>query len=205
VQQVGEQLGDHEAERAAGLLELTGVAQLGLRRAVGDVDDAEHAEQQRPPADDLTARGAVGLGVAHVAPGDEAQQQRHEPRDQAHRAGDDRTGAGEDRAGQLPPHRGRHDHGQRDQEEPGTVATVLRLEVARTLADPASACAHSPGDAEPEAGDAVAHRAEDARDRARAAAHGARRGPLRLALASGRLALARAGSRGASRRSGPRA
>ena len=78
--------GDDEADRAAGLLEGLGVAAVRARHAVGDVHQAEHAEQQRRPADDLPAGRAVALGVAQVAPGDEAQQQRHEPAEQADRA-----------------------------------------------------------------------------------------------------------------------
>ena len=84
--------------------------ELRGRRAVGDVHDAEHAEQQRAPADHLAAGGAVALGVAQVAPGDEAEQQRDEPREQADRAGDDRAGEVTDAAGQLPPHGGGDHH-----------------------------------------------------------------------------------------------
>ena len=68
-QQVHEQRGDHEADArrrpAAGPRCRRGA---GCGHAVGDVHDAEHAEQQRRPADDLAAGGAVALGVAQVAP-----------------------------------------------------------------------------------------------------------------------------------------
>ena len=85
----------------------------GTRHAVGDVHQAEHAEQQRRPADDLPAGGAVALGVAQVAPGDEAQQQRDEPAEQADRAVDDGAHAVADAAGQLPPDGGGHDDRER--------------------------------------------------------------------------------------------
>ena len=72
LEQVHQQLGDDEADCPARLLEGCGVAELGGGRAVGDVHDPEHAEQQRGPADHLAAGGAVGLGVTEVAPSDEA-------------------------------------------------------------------------------------------------------------------------------------
>jgi hypothetical protein len=200
VQQVGEQLGDDEPEGTTCLLQLAGVAELGLRGAVRDVDDAEHAEEQRAPADDLATGGAVGLRVAHVAPGDVAEHQRHEPREQAHRSGDHRTGAGEDRAGQLPPDRGGHDDGERDQEQTGAVAAVLGVELTSALTDPAGTGAHSPGNAEPHGGDAVSGRSEDAGHRTRTVANGPRCGPPGRA----RPALAPSGLSGGSRRPGPR-
>ena len=50
--------------------------QVGLRVAVGDLDDAEDAEGQGGPADDLAAGRAGVLGVAHRAPADEEQHER---------------------------------------------------------------------------------------------------------------------------------
>ena len=47
-QQVEQQARHDEADGTAGLLELAGVAELGLRVAVGDVDDAEQAEARTP-------------------------------------------------------------------------------------------------------------------------------------------------------------
>ena len=61
-------------------------------------------------AQPMTCRpaGPLLLGVAQVAPGDEAQQQRHEPAQQADRAVDDGAHGVADASGQLPPHgRGR--------------------------------------------------------------------------------------------------
>ncbi len=67
------------------------------------------------PADDLTARGAVALGVAQVAPADEDQHQRHQPADLADRAGHDRADGLHERARQLPPDGRGGDDGQADQ------------------------------------------------------------------------------------------
>ena len=129
-EQVEEQAGDDVADRAAALLERAGVAERGLRVAGGDVDDAEHAEGQREPADELTTRRAVALGVAHVAHADDGQHDRHQPADLADRAGHDRADGLGGTAGQLPPHGRGRDDTQADQQEADAVATVLGVELA---------------------------------------------------------------------------
>ena len=61
------------AEVAAG--QVQGARAVGrVRRALGDVDQAEHAEQQRGPAD----RGPDGLGVAVGMPQEPPGQQHRE-------------------------------------------------------------------------------------------------------------------------------
>ena len=172
LEQVHQQLGDDEADRAARLLEGCGVAELGGGRAVGDVHDPEHAEQQRGPADHLATGGAVGLGVAQVAPGDEAQQQRHQPGQQPDRAGDDGPGEVTDAAGELPPHGGGDDQGHADQEQARTVATVRGIELAGGVPDAAYAAADGVGDPQPGRRQHPAERGEEQRDRARPVAHG---------------------------------
>ena len=92
-EQVDQQLGDHEAERAAGLLQ-----GARCRRASGRGEPLAMCTMPSTPNSsaaqpiDLPAGGAVALGVAQVAPGHEDQQQRHEPAEQADRAGDDGAG-----------------------------------------------------------------------------------------------------------------
>ena len=191
-EQVGEQLGDHEADRPAGLLQGAGVAQPRGRRAVGDVHEAQDAEEEGGPADDLAAGRAVVVGVAQVAPGHEAQQERHEPGDEADRAGDDGThGVGES-AGQLPPDAGGDDDGESDQHQAGPVATVLGLELAGGVPDPAYGGPDGVRHPEPGGHHDPGQRAEDAEDGSGAAADGARGRPLRggagRGLARGRLA-----------------
>ena len=116
------------------VLQVGGVAGDRLRVAGGDVDDAEHAEPERDPADDLAPGRAVGLGVAQVAPADPDQDQRHQPADLADRAGDDGVDALHQAAGQLPPDGGRDDDREPEQEQADPVAPVLGLEVAGGLA-----------------------------------------------------------------------
>ncbi len=149
LEQVGEQLGDHEPDRTTGLLQRAGVTQPRGRRAVGDVHDPEHAEEQGSPADHLATRGAVALGVAQVAPGDEDEQQRHQPGDQPDRAGHDGAGGVAQAARELPPHGAGDDHGQAEEEQPGAVATVLRLELGGPVAHAAHGPAHEVGHAQP--------------------------------------------------------
>ena len=67
-QQVEQQARHHVADRAAGVLQVGGVAAHGRRAPVGDVHDAEGAEAEGGPADRLAADRTVVLGVAQVAP-----------------------------------------------------------------------------------------------------------------------------------------
>ena len=181
--QVEQQARGDVADGAAGGLQVGGVAELGLRVAVGDVHDAEQAQGEGGPADDLATGGAVALGVAQRAPAGVDEEQRDEPADLADRAGGHRAGELHDPAGQLPPHGGGDDHGEAEEEEADTVSTVLGVEVARRLPDRPRDRADGVGDAEPDGGDTPPERAEGARDRAGAVAHGTRcrtRGAARL-------------------------
>src|SRR6478735_5131045 len=128
-QQVEQQARDDVPDRAAGGPQVAGVAEVGLRVALGDLDDAEDAEGQGGPADDLTTGGTGALGVAHRAPAHEEQRERDHEADLADRALDDRAGRVHDRPGQLPPHGGSDDDGGAEEEETEAVATVLGLEV----------------------------------------------------------------------------
>ena len=171
LEQVEQELGDHEPDGATGLLQRTGVAELGGGRAVGDVHDAEHAEHQRAPADHLAAGRAVAVGVAQVAPGDEDEQQGDEPREQADRPGHDGAGEVADAPGELPPHGGGDHDGQAEQEQAGAVATVLGLEVAGGVADAAHSPADGVGEAQPRGHQDAREGDEDGGDRSGAAAH----------------------------------
>ena len=205
-EQVEQQAGDDVADRAAALLERAGVAEGRLRVAGRDVDDAEDAEGQRQPADELTSRRAVALGVAHVAHPDDGQHDRDQPADLADRAGHDRANGLGGAARQLPPRGRGRDDTQADQQEADAVATVLGVELAGGAADASGDRPDAVGDRQPGRGDAAAQEREEAEDRTRAAAHGARSGPARrrASTAAGRLACwlrtAGSGARAALRR-----
>ena len=188
-EQVEQQARDDVADRAAGAAQVAGVAEHGLRVALGDLDDAEDAEGERGPADDLAAGGAVVLGVAHGAPPDVEERERDEEADLADRALDHGAGGVHDRAGQLPPDGGGDDDGDAEEEQADAVAAVLGLEVAGGVPDAAGDRADAVGDRQPDRGDPAEDQREEARDRTRAVAHGARGGTLRsrLALARGPL------------------
>ena len=188
-QQVQEERGDHEADGAAGLLEVLGVPAVRLRHAVGDVHQAEHAEQQRRPADDLPAGRAVAVRVAQVAPGDEAQQQRDEPAEQADRPVHHGAGEVAHSPGQLPPDRGRDHDGEPEQEQPGAVTTVLGFELAGGVPDLADGRSQHVGDAEPHGDEPPAEGEAERCNRASPVADGARRGTARLARAALRCRL----------------
>ena len=178
-EQVEQQARDDVADGAAGLAQVAGVAETGLRVAVGDVDDAEHAEGEGDPADDLAAGRAVVLGVAHVAPADE-HEQRAAPASRPCRPSPATTvrTALHHRAGELPPDRGGGDDGQPEDEQPDAVATVLGVEVAGAVADAA-------GDRAEAVGDRRARRPRR-RGRARRRPGATGPGPLRTARGAGR-------------------
>ena len=170
--QVEEQARGDVADRSPGLLQVGGVAEDGLRVAVGDVHDAEQAEAERGPADHLATRGAVALGVAQRAPARVDEEERDEPADLADGAGGDRAREVHHATRQLPPDGRGGDRRQAEEEEPGTVATVLGVEVAGRLPDRPGDGAEGVGDAQPDGRDPASDRAEGPRDRPRTVAHG---------------------------------
>ena len=201
-QQVEQQRGDDVADRAAALTQRAGVAGHGLRAVVGDVHDAEHAQRERQPADDLAAGRAVVHGVAQVAPGGDDQGERDEPADLADGARHGDPDRAHDVTAELEPDRRRGDQGHREDQQAHPVATVLGLELTGTAADPAGHPADPVGDREPDRGDPAEDRVEEAGDRASPGAHRARGRP---ALRGGAALLLRGlprlllGSRGGGR------
>ena len=117
----------------------------------GEVDQAEDAEDQGGPADDLASGRTGGLRVAHRGHADAEQDQRDEPAEQADRAVDHGAGGLPDAAGQPPPDGGGDDDGQGDEEQADPVATVLGSSSRAVCRDPAYDGAEGVGDPEPEA------------------------------------------------------
>ena len=199
-----------------GVLEVAGVAELGLRAAVGDVDDAEDAEGEGDPADDLAAGRAVALGVAHVAPADEHEHERHQPADLADRARRRPCGRPPSRC------RGAATRRRPRRRRPARRRTARRRRDGargrgrgRRGRSSGRASPSAVGDPEPDRRDAAAERGEGPEDRARPAADGARRRPAGArgrALARGRASswsvvlrvrVPDCASGGPSRRTGP--
>src|SRR5690606_38108553 len=141
-----------------------------------DVDDAQDAQDERRPADDLPARGTVVLGVAQRAPPQVEEPERDGPGDLADGPG----GGGADEihgaAGGLPPDRAGHHHGQAQEREADPVATVGGIEVPGAVPDAARRGADAVGDAEPGGADTATQRAEAPGDGAWAVADRAGRG-----------------------------
>ena len=114
------------------------------------------------------------LRVAQRAPPGVQDEEGDEPADLADGSGGHLAQELHHPTGQLPPHGGRDDHGESDQEESRAVAAVLRLEVAGRTTDGAGDRTDGVGDGEPDRGDATTQGAEGARDRTRTVAYGAR-------------------------------
>ena len=176
-EQVEQQRGDDEADSSTALTQRSGVAADRLRAPVGDVDESEHAEAERRPADHLASSGSVADRVAHHAPADQDHEQRHQPADLADRAGHDGADELEQPARRTEPDRGGDHDRQAEEEEPSTVATVLGVEVAGGVPDTACGGADTVGDPQPDGGQPPEERVEEPRYRAGPVAHGSRRRP----------------------------
>ena len=135
-QQIGEQAGGDVAEDAAGLPQLLG--RVGPGQPAGDVDQAEQAEHDRGPADELAPARSVAVGVAQRPPRHQGQQHRGDVGQRADDAGDPDPDAVTDRTGQTPPELGPHHDGAADQEQSDPVPAQRRIHVAGPRA-------HAPG------------------------------------------------------------
>ncbi len=91
LEQVDEDGGEQEADRAAGFAHGVRIGVAGTRHAVREVHESEDATGDRAPADDLAAGRTVAVGMTQRAPGDHDEQQRDGPREDAHAAGGDRA------------------------------------------------------------------------------------------------------------------
>ena len=134
------------------------------RRALGDVDQAEHAEQQRGPAD----RGPDGLGVAVGVPQEPpGQQHREHGQDPGQRAEPVDGGGVDGPAGRVAhprPQRGREHDGHAQGEQPHAVPAVVRVQVTRAAADGPGGAADRAGDQHPGGRDHLAGPADQDHD-----------------------------------------
>ena len=160
-EQVEQQARDDVPDRAAGVLQVGGVAVDRARVAGGDVDGAEHAEGRGPPSRRPGGRpGRCSRGRAWLRqPTQTSISGTSQPTLPTEPATTVRTPVHQ-AAGQLPPDGGRDDDGEAEQEQPDAVAPVLGLEVVGGPADLAGDGADGVGDAEPDRGDPAAERGE---------------------------------------------
>ena len=176
---------------AAGLAHRVGIAVAGSGHVVRDVHHAEDATAHRRPADDLTAGGAVAVGVTQRAPCDDDQDDRDGPGQQAHGSRGHVAHPVTDRAGHVGPDRAGHDDRDGQHAEADTVTALLRIEVAGAVTDAARDRAHHRGHGQPHRGRHAKHRAEDSSQWTRTGL--ACRGLSRSRLAGLGLARARGG------------
>ncbi len=156
-QRDGQHLGDGEdqrrgrgpADEAAGVLE-GGGAVAARRRAAGDVDLAEDADDQRGEADDDPPVGLGFLGVADQAHRDGAQQQRHQQVEAAEGTGDQHRHEVADGALEVGPGTGGDDQGEAEQEQGQAVLAVGGVEPLGTASYAAEDGADTVGGAEPD-------------------------------------------------------
>ncbi len=151
-----EQRGDHEADRAAGLLERSVVSPRcgwGMPLAMCTSPSTPNSSAAQP----ITCRPAGPLlsGSRRLRQATKHSSSGTNHAEQPDRPGHHRAGEVADSPGQLPPHGGGDHDGEADQEQPGTVAAVLGVEVAGGVADLAHARAEHVRHAEPHGGHAA--------------------------------------------------
>ena len=145
----GERPGHQVAHEAAGLMHP--VRAVGrARRALGHVDQAGRAEQQRGPADGCADRLGVAVRVPQEPPGQQQREHRYHPGEGAERADRRGTDGPPDRVAHPAPQRGREHDGHAQGEQAHAVPAVVRVQVARAAADrpgrePDRAGRHHPG------------------------------------------------------------
>ena len=120
------------------------------RRALGHVDQAGPAEQQRGPADGRADRLGVPVRVPQEPPGQQRREHGYHPGERAERV--DRRGMDgpPGRVAHPAPQAGPEHDGHAQGEQPHTVPAVMRIQVARAAADgpgrePDRAGRHHPG------------------------------------------------------------
>ena len=145
----GERAGHQVAHEAAGLMHR--VRALGrARRALGHVDQADRAEQQRGPADGRADRLGIAVRVSQEPPGQQDREHRYHPGEGAERVDRRGTDGSADRVAHPAPQRGREHDGHAQGEQPHAVPAVVRVQVASAPADrpgrePDRAGRHHPG------------------------------------------------------------
>jgi hypothetical protein len=121
-----ERVAEQEADEAALLVTWGG--------ALDHVDDAEHAEGERQPADRQPASTALAVGVAQHPPGTQGQQRRQQQGALAEDRGERLVDALPGATGVPPGAPGGH-HGERQQQQAEPVAPVRGVEVTGPAAD----------------------------------------------------------------------
>jgi hypothetical protein len=162
-QRAAEQVGDHRGPDVADGASRFAHRLLATARpwqAVLDVNQAEHTQRDRGPADDRPSRGAAPARPAHDGPGRNQEQQGYDVRRDPHGPLDDRSDRVADGAVEPPPLGSTDDDGEADETEPESVSTVLRVEIAGGGPDPPDDCAEQVGEAEPESPQTAAEGSE---------------------------------------------
>ena len=130
----GEWPGHHVAHVAAGRTHR--VLAVGRpRRALGHVDQAGRAEQQRGPADGRADRLGVAVRVSQEPPGQQHREHRYHPGEGAEAVGRRSADGPPDRVAHPAPQRGGEHDGHAQGEQPHAVPAVVRVQVARAAAD----------------------------------------------------------------------
>ena len=186
-QQPGHPGGQHAGQRAADTVPDVPArladhlrARGRARRALGDLEQAGQAEQQRHPAEGRPPGRLIAVRVPQEPPGQQRDQGRGQEGQRAEPAGDHLPNGVPGRVVHPRPQATREHDGQPESEQAQTVPAVVRLEVARAAADRAGGEADGAGDHHPGARDHLADPPDQDHDRIMRTGQGARRpaGPV---------------------------
>ena len=147
----GQRGGGEEAEHAARPAQaVEALGDGGL--AADDVGQAAAGEGHDEEADADPVVAAAVVGLAEQPEGADEQHERQQQGHPAEGAVDDAVDRVREPAPEAPPGEGGDEDAEREVEQGGAVAALLRGEVADVVADPADPGAHHVADAQPGAG-----------------------------------------------------
>ncbi len=136
-----------------------------MRCALGQRDQAGHAEQQRGPADGRPGRFGVTVGVAQVTPGQQRGQHRRDPGERPQGPTDHDLDDMADRVAHPGPQAGREHDGHAQGEQADAVPAMVRIQVASAAADSPDEEPEGPGDHHPGGREGAAEPADQDHDR----------------------------------------
>ena len=154
---------------------ITGCAGGRARRALGDLEQAGQAEQQRHPAEGRPPGRLIAVRVPQEPPGQQRDQGRGQEGQRAEPAGDHLPDGVPGRVVHPRPQAAREHDGQPEGEQAQAVPAVVRLEVPRAAADRAGGEADGTGDHHPGARDHLADPPDQDHDRIMRTGHVVRR------------------------------
>ncbi len=129
-QRVGQRARDREPDDAARPVQRHSAVGR-VRRALGDVEQAGRAEQQRRPADRRAHRLGIAVGMPQEPPGEQRDEHGRHPRQRAERTDHHGLDLAPGRVVHARPQPGGQHDRQPKGEQPDAVPAMMRIQVTR--------------------------------------------------------------------------